>query len=470
MASNFISGPNSSKDLDDVFVLRSDTTLGAPGSTIGTFKYNSTILESKYVRYTEVGLSEPGTPLINPTNFKYNTKDLAYVYVPPQDVQKICSYLTAAGKQKYGYGVPLFAWGANNYGQLGVGDTAARSSPTQVGTSVNWSVVTGCNPNVFGIQSDGSLWSWGYNLTGELGQDDVNVTRQTPTRVGNLTTWSKVAAGNSDANTSHVFAIQTNGTLWSWGTDSYGELGQTTRFLHRSSPTQVGSGTTWKEISAGYRNGFGILTNGTLWSWGFWAWGVNTGGAIVHRSSPTQVGTLSDWSKISASDAAPLVLAIKTTGTLWAWGVNTGGALGLNNIVHRSSPVQVGTLTGWQSVTCEYYTVAAVKTNGTLWAWGRNNYGQLGLNDTADRSSPTQVGLLTDWKEVNSGTQASAGIKTNGTLWAWGRNNYGAIGNNEPTVDRSSPIQVGSSTSWTSIKVASSDSQDEVFAIQSKTC
>lgn len=313
MASNFISGPNSSNDLDDVFVLRSDTTLGAPGSTIGTFKYNSTILESKYVRYTEVGLSEPGTPLINPTNFKYNTKDLAYVYVPPQDVQKICSYLTAAGKQKYGYGVPLFAWGANTYGQLGVGDTAVRSSPTQV-------------------------------------------------------------------------------------------------------------------------------------------------------------GTLSDWSKISASDAAPLVFAIKTTGTLWAWGVNTGGALGLNNIVHRSSSVQVGTLTNWQSVACEYYTVAAVKTNGTLWTWGYNFYGQLGLNDTADRSSPTQVGLLTDWKEVNSGTQASAGIKTNGTLWAWGRNNYGAIGNNEPTVDRSSPIQVGSSTSWTSIKVASSNVQDKVFAIQSKTC
>ena len=95
-------------------------------------------------------------------------------------------------------------------------------------------------------------------------------------------------------------------------------------------------------------------------------------------------------------------IAIKTDGTLWVWGNNVSGRLGLGDITNRSSPVQVGTLTNWSSVSAGSHTMA-IKTDGTLWAWGSNGSGRLGLGDITDRSSPVQVGALTNWYSVDLG-------------------------------------------------------------------
>jgi hypothetical protein len=105
---------------------------------------------------------------------------------------------------------------------------------------------------------------------------------------------------------------------------------------------------------------------------------------------------------------------------LYSWGNNGNGQLGLNDIVARSSPVQVGALTDWTQVTAGTSHTAAIKTNGTLWTWGQGTYGRLGQNDVANRSSPVQVGALTDWAQVAAGGAHTAAIKTNGTLWTWG--------------------------------------------------
>ena len=140
--------------------------------------------------------------------------------------------------------------------------------------------------------------------------------------------------------------------------------------------------------------------------------------------------------------------AIKTDGTLWAWGLNTDGQLGLNNIAHRSSPVQVGSLTDWKLVAAGSYFAVAIKTDGTLWSWGRGTAiaplgaGALGLGNTAHRSSPVQVGSLTDWKQVSAGAYHTRAIKTDGTLWTWGDNTSGQLGLGN-TIHRSSPVQVG---------------------------
>jgi len=91
---------------------------------------------------------------------------------------------------------------------------------------------------------------------------------------------------------------------------------------------------------------------------------------------------------------------IKTDGTLWTFGHNSYGELGLEDTTHRSSPVQVGSLTTWNMVICGYYYTAAIQTDGTLWSWGRNSDGQLGLEDTTHRSSPVQVGSLTHWSYI----------------------------------------------------------------------
>ena len=103
--------------------------------------------------------------------------------------------------------------------------------------------------------------------------------------------------------------------------------------------------------------------------------------------------------------------AIKTDGTLWTWGQNNYGQLGTNDLVHRSSPVQVGAATTWSLVSAGSYSIAAIKTDGTLWSWGLNNYnGQLGTNDTANRSSPVQVGSGTTWSQVSAGNSTTAAI------------------------------------------------------------
>nr|QMP83622.1 MAG: hypothetical protein [Caudoviricetes sp.] len=147
--------------------------------------------------------------------------------------------------------------------------------------------------------------------------------------------------------------------------------------------------------------------------------------------------------------------------SLWSWGGNfrvvADGRLGLGDITHRSSPVQVGTLTNWSLVAGGQYHSLATKTDGTLWSWGRNSYGELGLGDTSARSSPVQVGTLTNWSLVVGGFYHSIAIKTDGTLWGWGQNAYGQLGLGD-TTHRSSPVQVGLLTNWSLVAAGSNHS------------
>src|SRR3989344_1524646 len=132
----------------------------------------------------------------------------------------------------------------------------------------------------------------------------------------------------------------------------------------------------------------------------------------------------------------------------------SAGQLGLGNTAHRSSPVQIGALTSWHSVSSGAYHTAAIKTNGTLWAWGGNGYGQLGQNDRISRSSPSAVGASLKWSKVSAGGFHSLAITTSGTLYGWGHNSGeapGAVGDNT-TVHRSSPTQVGTETKWISVE------------------
>jgi alpha-tubulin suppressor-like RCC1 family protein len=246
-------------------------------------------------------------------------------------------------------------------------------------------------------------------------------------------------------------AIKTTGTLWSWGVNSSGELGQNNANA-LSSPVQVGALTDWAQVSTGPNSCAAIKTNGTLWTWGDNGQGQlgQNIAAAIDRSSPVQVGALTDWAQVSAGGS--FCAAIKTTGTLWSWGLNSSGQLGLNiaTTIRRSSPVQVGALTDWSQVSSGETQCVAIKTNGTLWSWGGNSSGELGQGNTINLSSPVQVGALTDWSQAAGGQNSCAVIKTNGTLWTWGTGSDGRLGlNNE--VSQSSPTQVGALTTWSSV-------------------
>ena len=289
------------------------------------------------------------------------------------------------------------------------------------------------------------LWAWGlYNDSGRLGLNN-GVNRSSPTQVGTDTTWSAISA----SPVSGSFATKTNGTLWAWGANGNGILGLNDRGVYRSSPTQVGTDTNWSgEIISSRGFAAAIKTNGTLWLWGAGSYATLGQNDTVARSSPTQVGTGTDWSKIALSMSA--TAAIKTNNTLWTWGSGTAGQLGDGTTVAKSSPIQIGSATNWNLISgngpLSSYRFSAIKTDGTLWSWGSGNDGVLGFNDSISRSSPTQVGAGTDWSKIFIGNHTMA-IKTNGTLWAWGRNANGQLGFNN-TANRSSPTQVGSATNW----------------------
>jgi alpha-tubulin suppressor-like RCC1 family protein len=341
----------------------------------------------------------------------------------------------------------LYAWGPNSSGQLGLNDRVNRSSPVQVGSEATWSSISAGHISFAqGIKTNGTLWGWGYGANGNLGLNDVAY-RSSPTQVGTDTTWSSLVSCSRQFSA----AIKTNGTLWLWGYNDYGNLGGNNR-INRSSPTQVGTDTTWSKIALSMNSTAAIKTNGTLWTWGNNSQGALATNNIVLRSSPAQVGAGTDWNLISSSGAIGnyRFAAIKTTGTLWAWGDNGQGQLGLNSAGgFRSSPVQIGANTNWSKIFFGMHAMA-IKTDGTLWTWGLNNNGQLGLNDTANRSSPVQVGSGTDWNLIATSRYHTVAIKTNGTMWTWGANLNGNLGLNN-IVYRSSPVQVGVSTSWTAL-------------------
>ena len=335
----------------------------------------------------------------------------------------------------------LYAWGSGNNGYLGTGDTINQSSPVQV-SGANWAQISAWNQFSTGLKTDGTIYSWGTNDTGQLGQNDT-INKSSPVQIGALNTWSQISAGIK-----HVAAIKTDGTLWAWGSNSFaGSVGDGT-IIHRSSPVQIGSLTTWLQVSAGNYSTIALKTDGTIWVWGYNNAGQLGQNNTANTSSPVQVGAGTDWAYVASGVAT---LAIKTNGTLWSWGDNGTGRLGQNvsNTTDRSSPVQVGALTSWSQVASGGTHVMAVKTNGTLWGWGRATNGQLGNNNLTNRSSPIQVGSLTDWSEVAAGNGInSAAVKTDGTIWVWGYNNAGQLGQNN-TANTSSPVQVGALNTWT---------------------
>lgn len=345
----------------------------------------------------------------------------------------------------------LFDWGRNETGQLGDGTTQTRSSPVQVGADATWVNFAGGNSHSVGLKNDGTIWDWGYRPAAAGGN------RSSPVQVGTSTTWRIMAAG-----VFHVLGITGGGTLWAWGLQQRGELGLGVGG-QPTSPIQVGTLSNWLKLSAGGYNSAAIKTDGTLWTWGLNDFGQLGLGDTFSRSSPVQVGALTSWSSVSmAFNPGKHMLAIKTNGTLWSWGRNNIGGLGIGDTIHRSSPIQVGVLTNWLSVSAGTYGSSAIKTDNTLWSWGYNTGGRLGDGTIISKSSPVQVG--TGYSNVIRNANNGIATKTNGTLWAWGfanaAGNSGVTGDGT-TIARSAPVQIGALTTWLNV-VATENSQGAI--------
>ena len=329
----------------------------------------------------------------------------------------------------------LWAWGQNDTGQLGIGNTTNKTTPTRVGTGTNWAYVSASYDTSFAIKTDGTLWGWGENQFARIG-DGTTTNRTAPVQIGTATNWLSIDSKN------HTVAVKTDGTLWVWGFNSTGQLGNGTssNTVYGTIPGQVGTDTNWIAANAGSDATIALKSNGTLWACGDNDYGQLGNGMSGTSASNanilvfTQIGSDTDWQKISLGNTH--VLAVKTNGTLWVWGSNDKGQLGDGTTTLKSVPTQIGTGTDWNKVTATSSHSLAVKNDGTLWTWGNNNYGQLGNGTTSSTvvgTTPAQIGTLTTWSEVFSRGQLSVAIKTDGSFYGWGFNSYGQLGDGTTT-------------------------------------
>jgi len=353
----------------------------------------------------------------------------------------------------------VWTWGSNFYGGIGDNTTNTASSPVQtVAGGTNWKQVSSSG---FGfkaaIKTDGTLWLWGRNIYGQLGDNTITDKSSPVQTVAGGTNWKQVSTGSN-----FVGAIKTDGTLWVWGINDTYQLGDSGSSTRQSSPIQTASGgTNWKQVSAGYSHIGAIKTDGTLWMWGSYNKGeLGNSDSATQVYVPTQIGVNTNWTQISCGQTVSA--GIKSDGTLWTWGLNQGGILGDGTSVYpgRSSPVQtIAGGTNWKQVSCEGgFFMAAIKTDGTLWMWGQNTSGELATGNRTDRSSPVQtISAGTNWYQVSG----SSAIKTDGTLWAWAGNLYYQL-----TSYVSSPVQIyngGGNWKQVSNGIAIRDDSSDMF-------
>lgn len=267
-----------------------------------------------------------------------------------------------------------------------------------------------------GIKSDGTLWSWGLNDYGQLGIG-TTVDSHLPVQVGTANDWIAVEAGQN-----HSFAQKNDGTLWAWGQNIYGQLGDGTS-THRYVPVKLNN-FSWKAFDAGASHTLAIKSDGTLWSWGANHNGQLGDGSNMHKNLPVQIGTDTDWKLVAGGFLH--TLALKNDGSLWSWGGNSIGQLGDGTTIPKSTPSHVGTSLNFVRIACGDHHNLASKDDGTLWVWGGNFEGQLGTGNTQAVLVPTFIGI--NCTDVGGGRDHSLQKKADGSLWVAGNNYWGQLG------------------------------------------
>jgi alpha-tubulin suppressor-like RCC1 family protein len=286
----------------------------------------------------------------------------------------------------------LWCWGDNGFGVLGTGNSTSQDRPTQVTTPApgGWASITTSGDHTCATRTDATLWCWGANDDGQLGLGNHTF----PDRPTQVTTpaaggWASVTAG-----TNHTCATRIGATLWCWGENDHGQLG----YVSPDAPDLAQQVTTparggWASVTAGSDDTCASRTGATLWCWGDNSERQLGIGNHPSPDGPRQVTTpaAGGWASVTAGGVS--TCGVRTGATLWCWGYNGDGQLGLGNHAPHDLPRQVTTPAagGWVSVTADSGYTCGIRVGGSLWCWGDNSDGQLGLGNRTAQDRPRQV-------------------------------------------------------------------------------
>ncbi len=336
----------------------------------------------------------------------------------------------------------LWCWGTNALGEVGDGTQLERPAPVKVGAASDWVAVSSGYEHTCGLHADGSAQCWGKNLSGQLGIGSAAVTLAPATIP--MTTWDTISTGYD-----HSCGIEPDGTLWCWGNDSDGQLGIGNQ-PNQLAPAKVGADTDWIAVSAGQQATCALKKNGDLYCWGSDNFGQLGNGAAPASDTPVHVGAAS-WRSVASSQA--LACGVQTNGTLWCWGNDDVGQLGDGGYTSVDAPTQVGTDTDWSDVAPGIgLEVCARKSSGDVLCWGNDAYGEVA--DGVTSRTPTTPAPIpgTGWLGVAVGQGHACALPANGGVSCWGIDEEGQLGDGRDA-DFFVPAPVSSADTFLSLSV-----------------
>jgi alpha-tubulin suppressor-like RCC1 family protein len=342
----------------------------------------------------------------------------------------------------------IWCWGDNGSGELGDGTTLPRTTPVRINSPLGNTVVqlAAGSAHTCARKADGSLWCWGDNSEGTIG-DGTMINRPTPVPVPSL---GIGIVAESSMGTSHSCVRKNDGTAWCWGNNHAGQLGDGTT-INRTSPVAVvGLGANVVRIAAGGDHTCAVLSDQTVWCWGANDSGELGDGTTTDRTTPVKVLTLASIVEVSAGIAH--TCARKSTGGVFCWGMNFDGELGDGTTTERHTPVSVVGMTNAAEISLGgSFSIfdptgggfsCARRVDHTAWCWGRNTLGQLGDGTTVSRVTPVRVSIVgPDIAEITAGDLHACVRKEDGTIMCWGFNGARELGDGT-TTNRLAPVPV----------------------------
>ena len=338
----------------------------------------------------------------------------------------------------------VWAWGQNSYGELGDGTWIDRSTPLLFPLSGSVTAHIANSGSIGLIDGLGQVWTCGRGPSG-IGAESYNIGHTTPVRTDSLPSIKDLTIGSF-----HVMALTTQGTVWSWGQNFWGCLGDGTR-TPRNFPAMVPGLTGVVAVAANDNASYIVRNDGTVWAWGFNADGLLGIGTTTETLAPTQIPGLSGIVSIVVD---PSMYAIDSDGLVWSWGQNTSGQLGDGTTTNRTTPTRVIGLDQISSLSIGGGHVLALKRDGSVWSWGLNTHGQLGTGGTNESHIAQPVTGLPKVSSIFASPGASSyALGEDGSLWAWGSNSSGQLGDGSG-VSQVIPVRVKPGIAFQSLAVS----------------